>query len=66
MQRLEQAVVGLEQALSTPPRLHQSWRKIVKQRLKGVRTALASGRTTVDEPWLRPARRICIASATGC
>ena len=52
MQRLEQAVVGLEQALSSPPGMHQTWRKITRQRLKAVRSALTAERTSASEAWL--------------
>ena len=53
MQRLEQAVVGLEQALcNTPP--HQSWRQITRQRLKAVRKALSAERAHAGEVWLSP------------
>ena len=51
MQRLEQAVVGLEQALSTTPPL-QPWRQIARQRLKVVRKALTAERTNATEVWL--------------
>ena len=51
MQRLEQAVVGLEQALSSTPQL-QPWRHIARRRLSAVRKALTAERTSAGEVWL--------------
>jgi len=52
MQRLEQAVVGLEQALSSIPQLPDSWCPLVRQRLARVRDALAAESTQATETWL--------------
>jgi hypothetical protein len=54
MRRLAHALDGLERALLTPPRLQQSWRYLVKQRLNWVDAALASDASPDAEPWLQP------------
>lgn len=54
MRRLAHALSGLERALSTPPRLQQSWRYLVKQRLTWVDAALASDNPHDADPWLQP------------
>jgi hypothetical protein len=53
MRRLAHALDGLERAVTTPPRLQQSWRYLVKQRLTWVGTALASEGAADEEPWLQ-------------
>lgn len=53
MRRLAHALDGLERAVTAPPRLQQSWRYLVKQRLTWVDAALASDGSTDDEPWLQ-------------
>ena len=52
MQQLEQAVVGLEQALASPTTLQQSWRHIVQQRVSAVQEALTAERATAADTWL--------------
>jgi hypothetical protein len=54
VRRLAHALDGLERALLTPPRLQQSWRYLVKQRLTWVDAALAADNTYDAEPWLQP------------
>jgi hypothetical protein len=56
MRRLAHALDGLERAVLTPPRLQQSWRYLVKQRLTWVEAALAADGTDDAEPWLQPRR----------
>lgn len=51
MQRLDEAVVGLEQALTTIP-AQQSWHQVVRQRLSGVDEALTAERTHPGAEWL--------------
>ncbi len=52
MQRLEQALDGLQQALSSPPRLQQPWRHIVTERLQLVADELTAERTVATDTWL--------------
>lgn len=52
MQRLEQAVVGLEEALAGPPVLPQPWRHLVRQRLDAVIDALSTEGPAATESWL--------------
>ena len=52
MQRLEQAVVGLEQILTSPHRLQQSWRNMVRQRLGAVCEELTAERAVAADTWL--------------
>ncbi len=53
MQQLEMAVAGLEEALTTPPRLQHSWTHLVRQRLTGVDEALGAERTAEEaQTWL--------------
>lgn len=52
MHPLDQAIVSLEQALTSAPRLQTSWRHIVRQRVRGVDEALHRERTVANEPWL--------------
>jgi vacuolar-type H+-ATPase subunit D/Vma8 len=54
MRRLAHALDGLEKALRTPPRLQQSWRYLVKQRLTWVEAALAADPQQETDPWLEP------------
>jgi hypothetical protein len=48
---LEHAVLGLQQALDAPRR-HQSWRRLVRLRMTGVRDALAREPAREDDAWL--------------
>lgn len=82
MRRLAQAHDGLARAVSTPPRLEQSWRHLVRQRLAWVEDALAADRdaqrATDAEPWLharadrldrdraRLQARVAALAATAC
>ena len=52
MQRFEHAVESLEQALHSPPRLHQPWRHIVRRRVEQVAEALTSESPVAADPWL--------------
>lgn len=52
MQRLEQAVVGLDQALASPATPHQSWRNAVQERVSAVQEALTAERATAADTWL--------------
>lgn len=54
MRRLAHAVDGLRKVLLTPPRLQQSWRYLVKQRLTWVDAALADDVGPHQEAWLSP------------
>lgn len=54
MRRLAHALDGLQRALLTPPRLQQSWRYLVKQRLTWIDAALAADNGYDAEPWLQP------------
>lgn len=52
MQRFENAVESLEQALRTPPRLSQSWSHIVRHRAGQVADALTAESAVAVDPWL--------------
>ncbi len=52
MQRLEQAVAGLEQALGSPTGEHASWAPLVRERLRGVAEALHAERAQAADTWL--------------
>jgi hypothetical protein len=52
MQRLEQALAGLEEALSSPPVLQQPWRHLVRERLNAVSDALRAERPAATDSWL--------------
>ena len=54
MRRLAHALDGRQRALLTPPRLQQSWRYLVKQRLTWVDAALAADNQHDADPWLQP------------
>jgi hypothetical protein len=54
VQRLERALDGLQQALSSPPRLRQPWAHIVSERLQLVADELTAERTAVTDSWLSP------------
>jgi hypothetical protein len=54
VRRLAHALDGLQRALLTPPRLQQSWRYLVKQRLTWIDAALAADNGYDAEPWLQP------------
>lgn len=51
MTGLEQAILGLEQAVNSPRR-HRSWRWLVRQRMAGVRDALTADRSRAGDAWL--------------
>jgi membrane protein required for beta-lactamase induction len=51
MTSLELAILGLQQALETPRR-HHMWRWLVRNRLAGVRDALAGDSARGGEAWL--------------
>ena len=51
MTGLEHAVLGLQQALDVPRR-HQTWRRLVRQRMTGVRDALSRESAREDDGWL--------------
>ena len=52
MQKLDEAVHGLEEALTSPPTFHQPWLHIVRERLDEVRDVLAGERTPEADSWL--------------
>lgn len=52
MQHLEQAVVGLDQALASPTISQQSWRETVQERVSAVQEALTAERATAADTWL--------------
>jgi hypothetical protein len=52
VERLEEVLDGLQQALSSPPRLEQPWRHIVRERLSAVVDGLTAERTVATDPWL--------------
>ena len=52
MQRFENAVDGLEQALQSPPRLQQSWGHIVRHRASQLAEALTAESTVAVDSWL--------------
>jgi acyl dehydratase len=52
MQRFEDAVERLEQALQTPPRFQHSWGHIVRQRARQVADALISENPVAVDSWL--------------
>lgn len=54
MRRLAHALDGLDRALQTPPRLQQSWRYLVKQRLTWIASALAAEQEDEPESWQHP------------
>jgi hypothetical protein len=51
MTGLEQAILGLRQALDTPRR-HHMWRWLVRHRMAGVKEALNSERERGGDAWL--------------
>jgi hypothetical protein len=51
MTDLELAILGLEHALETPRR-HRVWRRLVRNRLAGVRDVLAAESSRGGEAWL--------------
>lgn len=51
MTGLEQAIIGLRQALDTPRRHHQ-WRWLVRHRMAGVKEALNGEYTRDGDAWL--------------
>jgi hypothetical protein len=51
MTDLELAILGLQQTLETPRR-HRSWRRLVRNRLAGVRDALARDSSPGGDAWL--------------
>src|SRR3954451_17399112 len=51
MTDLELAILGLQQTLETPRR-HRSWRRLVRNRLAGVRDALARESSSDGDAWL--------------
>lgn len=51
MTGLEQAVLGLRQAVESPGR-HQMWRWLVRHRMAGVKEALAAERGRAGDGWL--------------
>lgn len=51
MTGLEHAIMGLEQAL-TSPRRHQTWRWLVRQRMAGVKDALLAEQSRGGDAWL--------------
>lgn len=53
MAGLNQAIVGLDQALERPRR-HQMWRWLVRHRVAGVHEALADEQTRAADAWLTP------------
>lgn len=52
MQRFENAVESLEQALQSPPRFQQSWGHIVRQRAGHVADALTAESPVAVDSWL--------------
>lgn len=52
MQRFENAVESLEQALQSPPRLSRSWARIVGHRVGQVVDALTADSAVAVDPWL--------------
>jgi hypothetical protein len=52
VQRLEEALDGLQQALTSPPRLEQPWRQIVRDRLATVGEELTAEHTVATDSWL--------------
>jgi hypothetical protein len=52
VQRIEEAVRALQEALASPPRLQQSWRHIVQERLAVVNDELTAERTVAADTWL--------------
>ena len=59
MQRFENAVESLEQALLSPPRLSRPWGHIVRQRAARVADALTAESPVAVDPWLA-ARAGCL------
>lgn len=59
MTGLENAIIGLQQALDTPRR-HHMWRWLVRHRLAGVKEALTLEHSRVGDAWLA-ARQVTLA-----
>ena len=51
MTGLEHAILGLQQALDSPRR-HRAWRWLVRQRMAGIREALAGEASRGGDAWL--------------
>lgn len=52
MQRLEQAVAGLEEALGSPTAGRPPWDRLVRERLRGIAEALHAERSPAADTWL--------------
>ncbi|MGH3509250.1 MAG: hypothetical protein ACRDPI_03360 [Nocardioidaceae bacterium] len=56
MSGLDHAVLGFQQAIDSPRR-HRLWRWLVRQRMAGVKDALAKVRTRGNDAWLASRER---------